>query len=165
MKKIILVLVIIILIVLGILGINFLSKNNSNKSTSSTQKESFSFEVNNQEIKLGDDLLKLNLPEPLDTYEIESCAFDGIEKTYTYENFEITTYPHDNKEEILSIYLLDAENSTKEGIKIGDSVDLMKEKYGDDFEEIVDSYVYKKGDSSITFITNNDIITSIEYSK
>ena len=165
MKKIILVLVIIILIVLGILGINFLSKNNSNKSTSSTQKESFSFEVNNQEIKLGDDLLKLNLPEPLATYEIESCAFDGIEKTYTYENFEITTYPHDNKEEILSIYLLDAENSTKEGVKIGDSIDLMKEKYGDDFEKIVDSYVYKKGDSSITFITNNDIITNIEYSK
>ena len=40
----------------------------------------------------------------------------------------------------------------------------MLEAYGDDYENPVEnSYVYTKGDVNLSFIVENDVITSIEY--
>ena len=58
----------------------------------------------------------------------------------------------------------EVELETEEGIKISDTVDDMLEAYGDDYENPVEnSYVYTKGDVNLTFIVENDVITSIEY--
>ena len=164
-NKVIVFITVLIIVAVAIGLVIFISNNNtttSDEQTSTTQ-EMYAFKENETEIKIGDNLLNLELPETSNVYEAESCAFDGTEKTYTYENYEITTCVKENSEDILSIYLTSDQVSTKEGIKIGDSVDAMKQAYGEDFELTDFSYVYKKGNSTLTFITDNDIITSIEY--
>ena len=40
----------------------------------------------------------------------------------------------------------------------------MLDAYGEDYENSVEnSYVYTRGDVNLTFIVENDVITSIEY--
>ena len=176
-NKVIVFITVLIIVAVAIGLVVFISSTNttiSDEKDSATQ-EMYAFKINEaeagaeeraeaeKEIKIGDNLLNLNLPEASNVYESESCAFDAIEKTYTYENYEITTCVKENSEDILSIYLTSDQVSTEEGIKIGDSVDAMKQAYGEDFELTDFSYVYRKGDSTLTFITDNDVITSIEY--
>ena len=166
MKKQIVVLITVIILVAVAIGlVVFISNSNTTPSgeESSTAQEMYAFKANETEISLGDNLLNLELPEASNVYEAESCAFDGIEKTYTYENYEITTCVKENSEDIISIYLTSDQVSTNEGIKIGDSIDTMKQAYGEDFELADFSYTYKKGNSTLTFIADNDVITSIEY--
>lgn len=174
-NKVIIFITVLIIVAVAIGLVVFISSTNTTTSDekASTTQEMYAFKINEAdegakaeaetEIKIGDNLLNLNLPEASNVYEAESCAFDGIEKTYTYENYEITTCVKENSEDILSIYLTSDQVSTEEGIKIGASVDAMKQAYGENFELTDFSYVYKKGDSTLTFITDNDIITSIEY--
>ncbi len=156
---------IVVIVIAVIVGIVMLNKNNTPTVNESVEKNksSFSININNKKFNLGNNLSDLNLPETDEIYEIDSCAFEGKEKTYTYDNFEITTYPHDNKEEIISVYFLNSEMTTEEGIKIGDTVELMKEKYGENFNQADNSYVYTNGDTTLTFIVNNNLITNIEY--
>ena len=40
-------------------------------------------------------------------FEAPSCAFDGIDKTYTYAGFELLTYPKDDKDYVSSVVLKD----------------------------------------------------------
>ncbi len=161
--------IIIILLIIAILAIAIVTWSNTKKSestneTSSTKsEEAFYFSDNGKELKIGENFLEAGMPEANNVYEAESCAFDGIEKTYTYSNYEITTCPKDGKEEILTIYLLTSEVETKEGVKIGDSVEKMKEKYGENYKDTGLSYIYEKEGTQITFIAENDQITSIEY--
>ena len=164
-NKIVILITVLIIVAVAIGFIVFISGNNtttSDEQTSTTQ-EKYAFKANETEIKIGDNFFNLKLPETSNVYEAESCAFDGIEKTYTYENYEITTCVKENSEDILTIYLTSDQVSTEEGIKIGDSVDALKQAYGEDFELTDFSYVYKKGNSTLTFIIDNDIITGIEY--
>ena len=166
MKKQIVVLITVIIIIAVAIGlVVFISNSNTTTSggESSTTQEMYAFKANETEIGLGDNLLNLELPEASNVYKTESCAFDGIEKTYTYEDYEITTCVKEDSEDIISIYFTSDQVSTNEGIKIGDSIDTMKQAYGEDFELADVSYTYKKGNSTLTFIADNDVITSIEY--
>lgn len=164
MKKEIIILVVLLMIVLIIGGIAIVNRNSDSVETANNStEEAFIFEVNGQEIKMGENFLTLNLPEANSEYEAESCAFNGIEKTYSYDSYEIATYPEDSNEKILTIYLLDDEVATKEGIKIGDTLDDMKQAYGENCEISDISYIYTKGNSTLTFIINGEIISSIEY--
>lgn len=165
-KGIIVVAVILVILVIG--GIFLLSNSNKESNTPISQnteenKEAFYFETDGQEVKLGENFLELNLPEASNVYEAESCAFDGMEKTYTYDNFEIGTYPIDNNEKIVTIYIMNPEVTTKEGIQIGDTLEDLKEAYGEDYETADASYIYKKGKTTLTFVMNDNTISSIEY--
>ena len=49
-------------------------------------------------------------------------------------------------------------------IKITDSKEKMIEKYGENYEISLETkYTYTRGDVDLSFIIENDIITSIEY--
>lgn len=103
------------------------------------------------------------LGEPLQYFEAESCAFKGLDKTYTYAGFEITTYPMDGKDYISTVYLMDDTVSTPEGIYLGSSLDDMIAAYGDDYTGSSGSYTYIKEDSKLQFIVMNDEIIAITY--
>ena len=40
----------------------------------------------------------------------------------------------------------------------------MKQAYGEDFKTADVSYIYTRGNTTLTFVTNDDVISSIEYS-
>lgn len=96
-------------------------------------------------------------------FEAPSCAFEGIDKMYTYTSFEVDTYPLEGQDYISAIIFKDDAILTAEGICIGDSIDKVKEIYGDDSDMDNGMLVYKKDDMKLCFIIQNEAVVSIEY--
>lgn len=97
-------------------------------------------------------------------YEVKSCAFEGLDKIYTYSSFEIYTYPNGSDDLISNIFLKDDTVTTKEGVYIGMSLDTAKEKIGE--EGVLESGVCTfdgGGDRLRLYVDGSNTITSIEY--
>lgn len=103
------------------------------------------------------------LPKYSDVAEVPSCAFGGNDNVYNFKVFELTAYVDGDEERVYSIYFMDPNLPTTEGLRLGDTVDDMKSLYGEDYEEEGTSYIYTRGETSLIIITKNDIVVSIEY--
>jgi len=95
--------------------------------------------------------------------EETSCAFDGLDKNYTFSSFIMTTYPDGDKDRVNSITLLDDTVSTTDGISIGDSKEKVEEVYGADAFNGVNAYIMTEGDAQLTIIIDSDKVSSIQY--
>ena len=103
------------------------------------------------------------LGEPASYFEAASCAFEGLDKMYTYSSFELDTYPEGDTDYISCIYFLDDMVETPEGISLYMTQADMEAAYGTDYEEANGAYVYTKGNGQLSFIIENDEIVVIEY--
>lgn len=125
----------------------------------------FKFESNGVSIYMNTDSAPVveALGEPLEYFEAESCAFKGLDKFYTYNGFELSTYPLDGVDYISSVNFMDDSISTTEGIYLGSTVEDMTAAYGSGYTEEAGSYTYTKDDSQLTFITKDGEIIAITY--
>ena len=107
------------------------------------------------------DVLKA-LGEPLSFFEAASCAFEGMDKTYTYSGFVITTRPDGEKDYVNSIRLTDDSVVTPEGVYIGCSADDVTAAYGEGSrtENVIS---YTKGNTAMNFVLEGGKVISIEY--
>ena len=103
------------------------------------------------------------LPEPRDTFESPSCAFEGMDITYFYPGFELTTYPKNNKEYVLSIVFTDDSITTPDGIYLGGTLQNVEKAYGVDYERSDGQITYSRGKGSLIFTFEQDIIVGIVY--
>ncbi len=103
------------------------------------------------------------LGEPKSYFEAESCAFEGLDKTYTYSGFIITTRPDGDKDYVNSIVLTDDSVTTPEGLYIGSSADEVAAAYGQSDTQSDTLMGYVKGGSVLNFILDGDKVVSIEY--
>ena len=103
------------------------------------------------------------LPKYSDVSEVPSCAFGGNDNVYNFEVFELTTYFDGDEERVYSIYFVDPNLPTTEGLCLGDTVDDMKALYGEAYEAEETAYTYTRGETLLIIITQNDIVVSIEY--
>lgn len=103
------------------------------------------------------------LGEPVSYFESTSCAFEGLDKMYTYSSFEIDTYPVEDKDYISTIILKDDSIATQEGIYIGDSLEKLQQTYGGGYTERDGMIVYEKDGMELCFIMKYEEIVSIEY--
>lgn len=95
--------------------------------------------------------------------EVPSCAFDGNDRVYNYGMFELTAYIDEDKERIYSIYFIDPNLPTTEGLCMGDTVEDMKSLYGEDYEMVGTAYDYTRGNTVLSIVTQNDVVVGIEY--
>ena len=95
--------------------------------------------------------------------EATSCAFDGLDKNYTFTSFIMTTYPDGDKDRVNSLTLLDDTVSTADKISIGDSKEKVEEVYGADSFNGVNAYILTEGDAQLTVIIDGDKVSSIQY--
>lgn len=173
MKKIILFLVIILLI--GGVGLFFLNtgdgevktKSTSNNNTTTTKKaeeeKSYSLHYGDIELTPGATFDASKIDKEVSKSVIPSCAFDGEDNVYTYDIMEVTTHIENDKEIIYSVYFINDEVSTDEGIKLSDELAKIKETYGE-YDNVEDNqYSYTDGKVKLTFDVNNDVIIGIEY--
>ncbi len=141
--------------------------NQKDDTAKDTPKEpsGYAFKHNDVSVYMNTDVEPVieALGEPLHYFEAESCAFKGLDKTYTYAGFEITTYPLDEKDYISAINLMDDTVATPENVYLGSTVDEMIAAYGEDYTESSGSYTYAKDASKIQFIVMNDEIIAITY--
>ena len=147
--------------ILGLLVIVLLLSGCSAK----TIEEEYSFEINGLEISMGEAAGSFlsKTGNPMDQYSAPSCAFDGNDTVYDFGSYQITTYVTEGKEIFTGVYLLDDTISTKEGIKIGSTLNQMLSTYGDDYQENFGAYTYSSGLTDLSFVIINDVITSISY--
>lgn len=143
------------------------SETNSNKTDTNkvTEPKGYVFEYNG--VKIGMDMEAAPIIASLgeaDTYfEAPSCAFEGLDKTYSYGSFEIDTYEQDGKDYIAAIFFCDDLIETPEGVCLfGTKADMVK-AYGENYKEEFGMLVYEKDGMKLKFIVEGDEITSIEY--
>ena len=162
-KKSILI-ALLIIVVIGVIVTYLITNKNNVVQTGSDVKESFSLKYNGVEITPGVDFDENAINKEVNISEIPSCAFEGIDKVYTYENVEITVAEINGKNIVYSVYFIDDSVETTEGVKITDNKDVMIDKYGNEYEELLENkYIYTKNNVQLSFIVENDVITGIEY--
>lgn len=99
-------------------------------------------------------------------FEAPSCAFDGIEKTYTYSNGGVVVKTYlgtDKVDYVNNIIIKNDLVSTNEGLTIGDNVDKVVECYGEDFKDNNGSYEYTKDNMKLLVVMEEGTVVSIQY--
>ena len=103
------------------------------------------------------------LGDPLSSFEAPSCAFEGLDKTYTYPGFELDTYPMDGVDYVSAVILKDDSITTPEGLMIGSPVADIESAYGEPTFTSLNLMVYERGGVRLRFILNGQDVISIEY--
>ena len=96
-------------------------------------------------------------------FESPSCAFQGMDKVYTYSSFLVRTYTRDDVDYVLSIELLDDTVTTPEGIYIGNTADQVRSSYGEPDNETAAGIEYIQGNSTLSFALNGGVVVGISY--
>ena len=97
-------------------------------------------------------------------YEAPSCAFNGLDKIYTYPSFEIDTYPEGDSDYVSAIIFKDDMVETLEGACIGMEKSKVVKLYGEPTETSGTLAVYSKDGMQLRFIYgSDDCVTSIQY--
>ncbi len=143
------------------------TKNDDKTDTNKvTEPKGYVFEYNG--VKIGMDMeaapILAALGEADSYFEAPSCAFEGLDKTYSYGSFEIDTYEQDGKDYISTVFFCDDLIETPEGVCLFETKADMIKAYGEGFKEEFGMLVYEKEGMKLKFILEGDEITSIEYS-
>lgn len=125
----------------------------------------YTFDFKGVEVAVNEDMARLTeaLGEPADYFESNSCAFQGLDKVYTYGSVVIRTYPEDGKDYVLSVELKDDTVSTKEGVYIGAGREDVEAAYGEPTDETAAALRYVDGDCALAFILTDGRVTGITY--
>ena len=135
------------------------SAGNENTETN----EAYSFAFDGKALVPGAKFDPKEYKDASSIYQVPSCAIEGTDNVYNYGSFEVTAFDDGKNEVIYSIYIIDANTSTDEGIYLGDDANTVTEIYGDKFTENDTERTYIKGKTAIVFIIENDFVASIEY--
>lgn len=103
------------------------------------------------------------LGDPANYFEAESCAFEGLDKTYTYDAVEIITYPDEDVDRISTVRILTNAVSTPEGITIGSTPEDVTAAYGEEYDAIGQQYTYEDGDCLLSILFQDGKAISVEY--
>ena len=103
------------------------------------------------------------LGEPASYFEAESCAFEGLDKTYTYDAVEIVTYPDGDVDRISTVRILTDAVSTPEGVTIGSTPEDVTAAYGEEYDTIGQQYAYEDGDCLLSVLFQDGKAISVEY--
>lgn len=139
-------------------------KNDATETTGeAVTGEAFAFTYNNVKLIPGEAFDAAKLPEASSTYEVPSCALEGTDNVYNYETFEITAFNDGKGEFIYSIYLIDPNLTTPEGLALGDNLEKAVTLYGSGYTQEDTAYIYEGAGTQLILILQDDSIVSIEY--
>ena len=96
-------------------------------------------------------------------FEAPSCAYEGMDKVYTYNSIVVRSYTMDGVDYIAAVELKDDTVQTAEGIRIGATEEEVRAAYGEDGNEGTSGIEYTKGDSFISFIFEDGRTIAITY--
>lgn len=165
-KGITIFLIILVIAIVAIVAVNLNGKGeeSSSSSSESTENSKYSVTYKNVDITPGTAFDETKIQEQYSYSEINSCAFEGKDKVYTYSGAEINVANVNGVDTVYSVYFFDTETKTPEGIGVSDTKEDMIKAYGDNYKQTTtNSYNYTDGKIDVSFILQNDVIISIEY--
>lgn len=127
--------------------------------------EPYMFRSGETALTVGDDMATVlsALGEPKSYFEAPSCAFEGLDKTYTYPGFVITTQPEEERDVINSVVLTDDSVATPEGVYIGCTSEDVRGVYGEPAKETDTALSYHRSGVALRFILEDGKVCAIEY--
>ena len=125
--------------------------------------EGFSFTFEGVELIPGQSFDASALPAPQSVYQVPSCAIEGTDNVYNYGTIEVTAFNDGTGEVIYSVYIVDANTPTDEGLYIGDMVDHVIAAYGEDYTRENGQITYQKGDTLLIMILDGEYVLSIDF--
>ncbi len=145
--------------------VKVIDKNASSASESNTGADGYVFSYKGTDIPVDASFAPIleELGEPNSYFESPSCAAQGIGKHYTYNDFEIETYPDGDDDKVLYVMLKSDAVSTKEGINTSSTKEDIIAAYGEPTEEVTGSLIYEMSNMKLKFLFNGDSMISIEY--
>ena len=123
----------------------------------------FSFTYQGVTLVPGNAFDSAALPEAESVYQVPSCAIEGTDNVYSYGDIEVTAFNDGNGEVIYSVYIVDANTPTAEGLYIGDTLDQVIAVYGEDYTQENGQVTYQKGDTLLVIILDGDYVASIDF--
>ena len=96
------------------------------------------------------------------SYEAPSCAFDGMDKIFSYNGFDLLTYSQNGKDLVSGVVLRDDTVETPEGIAIGSKAEDVAKAYGS-VEKDATSATFTTENCKLLIIFENGVVTSIQY--
>ena len=133
--------------------------------TDAVAADAYVFTYNGVQIRMNapaDDIIAA-LGDDYTYFEAPSCAFEGLDKVYTYNSIVVRSYTRDGADYIAAVELKDDTVATAEGIRIGSSEDDVRAAYGEDGTPGTAGIEYTLGDSFISFIFVNGRVAAITY--
>ncbi len=123
----------------------------------------YGFVTNSVELIPGAAYDATKLPAAESSYEVPNCAIEGTNVVYSYGTYELTVYKSSTGDVIYSIFLLDPNLTTPEGLHLGDSESRVDELYGSDFTVEGTARLYTSQDTQLMILLQNGSVSSIEY--
>ncbi len=158
MKKLNFIFIILIIFLVG-------CGNGKSVTKAAGKATGYSFESKGITIAMKDKVAPIlkKLGKENDYFEADSCAFQGKEKTYTYNGFELHTYEKNKVDYVASIDFLDDTVSTKEGISLASNLEDVLKAYGNKYTEKSGVYTYVKDKVKLIITINNQKVEEIKY--
>ena len=128
-----------------------------------TLEEGFAFTFEGMDLIPGQAFDAASLPEAESVYQVPSCAIEGTDNVYNYGTIEVTAFNDGTGEVIYSVYIVDANTPTNEGLYIGDPVDVVMSLYGEDCVRENGQITYQKGDTLLIMILDGEYVLSIDF--
>ena len=125
----------------------------------------YSFSWNGVRIVMGAEAAPVleALGEPKSHTEEPSCAFDGMDETYYYGSFYLSTCTLDGREYIYTLWFADDSVETEEHIRIGSSQSQVEAAYGEDCFSGTNSLVLTRGESRLIVLLEDGLVSSVRY--
>ena len=133
------------------------------EQTGEVIEEGYSFTLEGVQLVPGQAFDPDALPEAAFIYEVPSCAIEGTDQVYNYETVEVTAYDDGTGPVIYSIYLVDVDTTTEEGLYLGDDLTQVEALYGTDYISDGTQITYTKGETMLILLMENDCVISVEY--
>ena len=134
-------------------------------ATAQAQDEGFYFESGGVKIHtydLAQDVLTA-LGNPKGTFEAPSCAYQGVDKFYYYNGFQLTVNDVDNAAHVTVIMVVDDTVSIPQGVKIGSKQDEMLSLMGSDYTEASGVYQFVSGTTILQIRVKDGAVADIQY--
>ena len=142
------------------------SSQNTESDVAKKPSNGYKFDLKGTTVAMNAEMAPIveALGEADNYFESESCAFQGMDKVYTYGSVVITTYPDNGIDYVYTIELKDDTVTTQEGLYIGATKDDVIAKYGEATTSTDNALVYEKDDSKLSFIMDDGTtVSSITY--
>lgn len=169
MKKLI-CLIAALCLVFSMAGCNSSEPNQTEGTTTGVQQtpvvtDGFTFTHNGTKIAMKAEAAPILevLGEPISYTEEASCAFTGLDKTYFFGSFYLTTFPVEDKDYVYGIWFADDSVTTEEGLYIGASQQEVDSLYGEEHYNGTNAYILTKGETKLTVIMKDGFVSSIQY--
>lgn len=129
------------------------------------QDENFFFTYQDIKIVPGTEAAPIieALGQPKGYTEEASCAFDGMDKTYYYGSFYLSTCPIDGKDYVYNIWFADDTAATQEGIRIGSTQTQVEDAYGKECFDGKNIFSLTKENSRLFVLTEDGTVKSVRY--